>query len=499
LGASARAECLAARRERLAALTSVLRAADSSTVERAVDAARSLPPVSRCARPIRGTPHDGNIAAQILVIERDLGRVDVLDHAGQAGAARGIAEPALSKARETRDGQITAKALLALGRIRAELDDPSAEAMLLDAVTTAEAAGDDELVARGFISLATEIGYHRGQLDRGIEWTRHAEAALTRLGGDDVLEPVRLHALGSLLWKKGRLDEATASLERAQQLLEARHGRDSAAVASVLVARARVVSDRGEPAEALRLDEQALAAYERELGSDHPYCASVLSNLSFEAMVLGKSEQAEHAAARAAAILEAKLGPTNRKLALPLDNLGAARMARHDDVGALAVFDRALAIVVRNKNDADPMLGTLANDRALALMHLHRLDEALALAREAVERRTRLLGPGHVDVGISQATVAEVLLARDDASAAVSAAAQAFSIVERGAGPETFAYADVLTTLGTAELRAGVGRAAAQHLESALRLREAHAWDPEGLERTRQMLRLAQATATARR
>jgi tetratricopeptide (TPR) repeat protein len=214
----------------------------------------------------------------------------------------------------------------------------------------------------------------------------------------------------------------------------------------------------------------------------------VLSNLAFEAMMLGRDDDAERAAVRATRIIETKLGPTNRKLAPSLDNLGAVKLARHDDVGALAVFDRARAIVESTRNEADPMLGTLANDRALALMHLGRLDEALTAAREGAARRTRVLGASHLDAGLAVATVAEVLLARGEAAAALAEAARALAIVERAGALESIAYAEVLTTLGAAELRVGDRSAAAKHLGAALRLREAHVWDPKALERTRRLL-----------
>ncbi|MGW3913040.1 tetratricopeptide repeat protein [Streptomyces sp. NPDC005070] len=86
---------------------------------------------------------------------------------------------------------------------------------------------------------------------------------------------------------------------------------------------ASMFRDLGRHAEALPLEERALAISEVALGSDHPTTGLRLGNLASTFRDLGRHAEALPLAERALAISEAALGPDHPTTALRVNNLSA--------------------------------------------------------------------------------------------------------------------------------------------------------------------------------
>jgi hypothetical protein len=147
-----RERCLDRQRWQLDALLAVFSAVDAAMVQRAVNAAASLPPVARCGEP-------GWLAAERGLAEPDaaedtlrqqLVRVFVLEGVGQQGEALAVAEASVDAAVKLGDASLEAEARRNLGGMRWRSGDlEGAEASLRAAYFLAGGSGHDPRRARG--------------------------------------------------------------------------------------------------------------------------------------------------------------------------------------------------------------------------------------------------------------------------------------------------------------------------------------------------------------
>jgi len=157
-------------------------------------------------------------------------------------------------------------------------------------------------------------------------------------------------ALGSLLDRLGRVDEAAALFRR----LVERSG-----TASAHCNLGVMLFKQGRPAEALDHLQHAV--------SMQPGYALALDNLGATLAVLGRHDEAEQAIRAALAI--------NERIASAHNSLGTLLMRRHDDA-ALACIDRALGI--------DPAFFDAHVQRATLLREQGRIEDAVMSWRRAV-------------------------------------------------------------------------------------------------------------------
>lgn len=139
----------------------------------------------------------------------------------------------------------------------------------------------------------------------------------------------------------GELTEAKALFERALAIDEEALGPEHPKVALDLQGHAGVLSDMGDHAKAKALLERALAITKEALGPDHPRLGALFNNLANVHLELGDRESARALFESAIEISESALGPDHPDVATSLVNLAALE---DDRAAAEALYARALSI-----------------------------------------------------------------------------------------------------------------------------------------------------------
>ena len=253
----------------------------------------------------------------------------------------------------------------------------------------------------------------RGLRDTALDWLNAAipDAPSTNMGGWPLLRALVPHAeaLGShfppgeqpedlaraqnqvalFLVSQGDYAQALPLQQRALAITETARGPDHPDTAIRLDNLALTYSDLGRPADALPLQQRALAITETARGPDHPSTAIRLDNLAATYSDLGRHSDALPLQQRALAITEAALGPDHPDTALRLNNLALTYcdLGRHSD--ALPLQQRALAITETALGPDHPSTAIRLNNLAATYRDLGRPADALPLEERARQIRQR--------------------------------------------------------------------------------------------------------------
>jgi len=173
--------------------------------------------------------------------------------------------------------------------------------------------------------------------------------------------------------------------------------------------------------------ERAAVLIERRLDrvrrqyENHPHLrANLLDALGRVYLGLGRLDQAESVIKEARSIREEEFGRDSLEVALSFDSLGQLSYARSDFEGGAVLLARALELHRSLPREVHTDVARAANNLAVMLRGVGRLDEAEALHREALELRRREFGDRHPLVAESLNNLAAVLIDRaayDDAEA----------------------------------------------------------------------------------
>ena len=246
-----------------------------------------------------------------------------------------------------------------------------AEALLQQLAAEAQALQRDPLVARIGVLRSTAV-VSRGELDDAKRFAHEALAAAERAKHDEL----ELHAwrrLAEVSRRTGELERAAFELERAEAIAK----RPTIAAEH----RADLQFDRGDLLKLQNNFEDAVAAYEaaqaayEALDPAHPKIATVLSDMAFALLGLGKQDAALAASERALAFHEQRLGPQHPTLVLSLASVSDQYASAGRTSDAMALRRRALAIL-EQADENYPYQVMLAAINAGDLVVLRRFDEA---------------------------------------------------------------------------------------------------------------------------
>jgi len=134
------------------------------------------------------------------------------------------------------------------------------------------------------------------------------------------------------------------------------------------------------------IQEQA-ARVRREHAEEPHLRANLLDALGRMAQRLAAFDEAEALVRESLEIRERSFGPSSLETALSMRSLGRLELARGEPVPAAEVLTRALRLHRERAEETHTDVASVANDLAEALRELGRLDEAEALAREALGLR----------------------------------------------------------------------------------------------------------------
>jgi len=480
--------CLDDRRDELASLVDVIveRAADHEAVRRAVEAVGELRSPLACDTPRGARFAASGDQAELDAFRRDLLRAESLGKLARHDEGLVLAEAVLVRATADELPVLRAEALLVAGQLEKGKAAPEdAQRHLSEAAMLAVSLDRDDVAARAAIELVDVEGLGRSRYDDALEWNRHAQAAIERLGRDPILEARRLTSLGNLELARGHTDAALAAFEASLALVREAFGEGHPRLASAQSDVGNALVRAGRYEEALAATRAALAAGEQAFGATHPEVGVMHGRLAMAWLRQGDYDKAAEHSQRAIEILRESLGPAHPNVAVMMTNLGMAEQRRGRLAEAEAAFRHALPSLAGSINEAIVLsslcdLAREQGDDAAALVH----------ARRSRELREALLGPEDMMVAMGLLAEGLALSRVDRHDEALAALARARSMHERRPLPPN--YAAVLDAYeGRAHLRAGHSADALSLLERALAQQEQLGAEP--IDRADVRFHIAQA------
>ena len=308
-----RMACLDSRLRAVRAFGRVLEKADAKVWEHAIQAAQSLPQVDDCGHLAdMQSKMPLPTAQQAPAVERLRERMAdaaALRQADKLRAAASLARPALVEARTIGYAPMVAEVQYLLGDLAAATGEFGAAVdLLMESALTAEAHHHDELVARAQIRLVRVVGYDLGRFDEGMQWERHAQAALKRLEESDDLAADLHDTVGSLHVRRGQWEAAQRHFVAGLKAREQAHGARHPSLAQHLDQLGAVASARKRFDDAIAYGRRALQLRTESLGPKHPQLVANLDQLASAEFGAGELAQAEAHWSRALEIVVANHG-----------------------------------------------------------------------------------------------------------------------------------------------------------------------------------------------
>ncbi|MEM1054355.1 MAG: serine/threonine-protein kinase [Bacteroidota bacterium] len=217
-----------------------------------------------------------------------------------------------------------------------------------------------------------------------------------------------LASLGQIHQSYARFDDAQDLFVEALDLRRASLGDEHPDVGTGLRDLAWLAYVRGDYDRAEALYADALAIHRHALGEDHLDVAANLEGLGLVHRIRGDLDAALNHLQRSLVIREAQLPPGDERLVSNLNTLAYVlyNHERYDEAEPL--YQRVLA-QRRQTLGEHVQTAQVLNDYAALLLSVGRPADALALHREALAMRERLLGPLHPHVAQSLSAVGWVL------------------------------------------------------------------------------------------
>jgi tetratricopeptide (TPR) repeat protein/predicted Ser/Thr protein kinase len=345
-----RMECLAQRRQALAARVEVFGKADSVVVEKAALAANSLPTLDLCAnasalRAVVREPEDAEQRRLIADLRSQAERARALTESGKLAEGGELAEATVREAKKVQFAPLEADALLVLGGAQENLGKYSeATGTLREAIRAAQRAHADEAVVRALTTLVLVVGGRQAQFAEADQWARDADVFVDRVGRGGSLEAQLLSNVASVAVLRGD-PAAITSIRKALEVQRRISGPEHPLVGKLLSNIAFAAEVAGDPEESLRNSEQALDVIAKTAGPRHPYFGMALVNKSMALLALRRYEDVIADSRTALEILEKTVAPSNLFIAYAVMNQAESLRARGDNDEAIRVIERSVAII----------------------------------------------------------------------------------------------------------------------------------------------------------
>ncbi|HZN92070.1 MAG TPA: tetratricopeptide repeat protein, partial [Myxococcales bacterium] len=344
---SLRMICLDRRLYQLGALANLFRSSDAKLVQKSVDAALGLPPLSSCDASAQSLaaepPADPAIRARIDEVGRQLDQTRALHVAGRYKPAGDLAAKAVTAAEQLGYWPARAEALYLQGYILDQSGDPQGAVPVLQrALLAADAARADLDKVRTLIRLIAAEGCGLRKFDDARYYAEVARPMLSSVGSDE-LEFDLLVKIGNMLRCQGRTAEALEPYRRALDLADRALGPGHPQKGYLLNNLSDVYAALGRSEDALRLLRQALQIISAAQGPDHPDTAFVHYNLSEALRLAGDNKGAYEAIQQAIRIRTATMGANHPQVADALDRLALSLLEDGLYAEALVECERSLA------------------------------------------------------------------------------------------------------------------------------------------------------------
>jgi tetratricopeptide (TPR) repeat protein/predicted Ser/Thr protein kinase len=381
-----RDDCLNRERTQARSLTAMLVDADPQVVSKSIDITYGLPETSWCAdvatlRASSGLPDDPAKRQKVLDVREKLAEAATLHVAGRYREGKGVAEAAVSLARNADHAQTTAEALLAEGGMEAGLGEHVASvSRLREAFGLALGSGADSIAVQAATQLAFATGTVLQHSEESAIWLDAARAVLTRMGGNEELEleilRVEADAFDEVYWSPERALPIQEKIVTADRRIYGAHPKTADALYNVGVS----LSYLGEHARARPYFEEASAM---DLAIGGPSYSEIGGNeymLGQTLVWVGEPDQAGAHLRRAIEIFEPN--GMDYWLALTYQTLTSLELVRGDARAALAYGRQAATYLAKigSPSDLVPYVDVPLGD---ALVRSGSPGEALALCERA--------------------------------------------------------------------------------------------------------------------
>jgi serine/threonine protein kinase/tetratricopeptide (TPR) repeat protein len=446
--------CLERDRGDVEALISEFSTGAVDAVQRAVEAAESLPDVHTCSH-TEGmmfglAPPPSVIAREVAAVRGKLATASAREQLGHAEEALAIAREAGVMAERLSYRPVRAEALVQVARA---LDGrgsaaarSEAQGLYLQALNIAEAERHDALATVIWGRLVLLAARMDGGTQQAHEWWLRYEAAVRRIG-NSAHEQARLHhMLGEIDYRDGKYAEAADEENRAitaisgapdQQLQLSRY--------YDALAKALELQDRLD--EALRLHELALKTASEALGPAHPNLIKLQVNYA-------KALQRRGQLALGRAVLEAALAsiPPNRRDS----HIDAGRLHGFLSEGSYVegkLEDAALQArmsleIYRRAGAPEHLIAEAYTDLGNVELRRKNFAGALAQYESALALRRKYLERDHYQIGATEGSIADALVGLSRFADAMPHVVEAERIFERGSARDRAIQAWILTVHG---------------------------------------------------
>ncbi len=431
-----RVECLGEHLEELRAQVDVFTHADAATVSKSVQAARALPRVQACAdaaalrAPVR-PPSD----------EQKRARVDGLPRRpreGESRAARGAIRRARSRERPAPPPRPPPSAT---APSRPKRSSSSATCKTTRGTTRPRSARSAARSPRRSPGATKRRGRARSsRSSRRWDFARRASPRGT--SGPSSPKPRRSDRAIRSSKASSRGTRGASTCARTSTTKRARRSRSASRSGSRRWARRTTPWPVRSPtsgnvfflegkADAARAQyTRSLAITENVLGPESPSLAPNLNNLGELSLGRGDDEAADKSLERARALWERALGPDHPKVALALYNLARTRRAEGDLVTSEAMAERALAIWQKALPAEHPDVALGMHGVAEGLRAKGDYAGALAEEEKSLAMREKIFGPNGYALAESLVSIGETRLAEGLAPVAIAPLTRAVTILE---------------------------------------------------------------------
>ncbi len=478
-GAWQTATCLDARLWQLAAVTDVLEKADALTVQRSHELMDSLEGLAGCrdtpGHSARPQPPD-SLRARVDAARHKLAqaRVHLVSHRFAEGLA--VTSALLDELEGLDYKPLRAEVLLAHGLFLGGHGKPKeAESYFYQALWAAEAARDDETVARAWLELIWVVGEEQSRPDEAEQLIRHARAAVERLGRERFPDiTTELHArLSSLREGYGQLAEAEHEALQGLEFSRRRNGPDSLRTPNLLHQLGRIRFGQGRYEDSLKLHREALELRERLLGPDNPALVTSYNRVATASLKVGRHAEAVSAWRKALALHEASSPLESPPLGTVLLNLAVVSRVEGRLEEARSMVERARAIFERARGPNHITVIFALSEQSNLSRDAGQDDEALAFATEALERIQRSLGKDTPRAALPLTVRGQAHLKAGRYPEARRDLMDALKRLEREHGPESGKMVAVLLPLAELALATRAPREALAYCERARKVTEA--------------------------
>jgi len=335
----------------------------------------------------------------------------------------------------------------------------------------------------------------RAELVRGLELLADRPDA----AGAKV-EAVLANELGAVALQEGNIDECLQLQGHALEVLNSRAPEDSYAAAVLNDIAHAMESIPSERETAATYYEAALARFEAECGSSHPWVATVSGNYARLLSNLGRHRDARRAAERALEIDRNHYGPNHDKVAIRYNNFAPILQDLGSTAEAHTCLERAARIWKDLFGPRHPNIAAAKSNLGRLLIEDGQDEVAVRILCEAISIWQDVFPTGHLKEAVTHYHLARAYRNLQEHDLARAAASRSLEIETAVLGSDAPDLVSTLVLMADVEIDAGSAQSANSLLARARSIGAAHpdrAHLAGAVDRASRRLSLSQETHAA--